>query len=184
MTTTAVEKATGFIKIYLRAANTNPRVMLGLHGENSVNVYAQVKDGRGPRTATGAVAARLPIIGSRELSRLGDDLDRERAETVVVFTVDGKINGVLYEDVTIWIIGDQVTLPTLFAGTDKARGVLYELGRKVRDAVVKADTMQAQAWDAHLLGVINRAKEYHAYLNAVVESATKVSAHSLTTSVQ
>lgn len=178
---TAVEKATGIIEMHLRKINERSRVTLGLHGENPVNVYAQVKNGRGPRKANGEIAATLPIIGSRDLSRLGDDLDREWSETVVSFTVDGKINGVLYEDVTIWIQGESVTLPTLFAGTANAREILYELGRVVRDSVVRMPALQEQAWEMHLVGVVTRVQEYHAYLNAVVEGALAVSSHSLRT---
>jgi len=170
--TTAVVKAKGIVEMHLRKINTRSRVTLTLTGENPVNVYAQVKNGRGPRSASGEIVARLPIIGSRDLSRHGDELDRERSEIVVSFTVSGIINGVPYSDVTVWIQGDQVSLPTLFSGTKNARDVIYELGRTVRDSIVRMPALHEQAWQAHLDGVISHVGEQMAYLAAVARAAS------------
>jgi len=164
--------ATGIVEMHLRKINERSRVTLALHGENPVACYSDVKNGRGPRDGKGRVVGSLPIIGSREVSRLGDELDRERAEMVVVFTVSGTINGVEYNDVTIWIAGDQVSLPTLFSGTKNARDVLYELGRTARDSFVRMDKLQEQAWQDHVVGVTRRVDEMRAYLDAVTAAAT------------
>ena len=142
------------------------RVSLDLHGENPIAVYADVKNGRGPRDAKGGVVMQLPVIGSREVSRLGDELDRERAGLVVVFTVSGAINGVAYSDVTIWINDGQVTLPTLFGGTDKARHTLYMLGRGVRDDLaVVGDVLMDAVWADHCDGILSRVAEMRRYLD-------------------
>jgi hypothetical protein len=175
--TTAVEKATAIIEMKLRTINERPRVQLMISGTNPVNVYSTVNNGRGPRNVTGEITSRLPIIGSRDLSRMGDDLDRERAELVVVFTISGIINGVPYDNVTIWIQGnarelsDQVSLPTNFSGTKNASHIMYELGRQVRDHVVRMPNLEEQAWQAHLAGVISRVGEHMVYLAAVARAA-------------
>ena len=162
----------GIVADQLAKINTR-RVKLDMEGLTPVAVYADVKNGRGPRGVKGEVMARLPIIGSRELSRLGDELDRERAALVVVFTVGGEINGVGFTDVTIWINDGQVSLPTLFSGTDKARHTLYMLGRAVRDELaVVGDVLMDAVWADHLDGVISRALDYRVYLNAVITAAT------------
>ena len=152
----------------LAAINARPRVVLALE---SVQFFMQVRDGRGPRKANGEIVARLPIIGSRDISRIGDDLDRERAELVVVFTVSGKINGLLVEGTSIWIQGDRVSLPTLAGGTPKATTILYDLGRAVRDRVVGSTELADDAWQKHLGDVLNRVAELTAYLNAVATAA-------------
>jgi hypothetical protein len=165
-----VEVVTAVIAGQLGKINTG-RINLVLHGDTPVAVYADVKNGRGPRGAKGEITARLPIIGSREVSRFGDDLDRERAALVVVFTVSGLINGVPYEDVTIWINDGQVTLPTLFSGTDRARQTLYGLGRAVRDEVAVMPGLMDQAWEAHVQGVMTRVAELRRYLDDVTAAA-------------
>ena len=166
------EVATAVIEGQLARVNGG-RVSLALHGENPVAVYADVKNGRGPRDAKGGVVMQLPIIGSREVSRLGDELDRERAALVVVFTVSGAINGVPYSDVTIWINDGQVTLPTLFGGTDKARHTLYMLGRGVRDEVAKMDGLMDLAWEDHCDGILSRVAEMRRYLDDVTAAAKR-----------
>lgn len=165
----------GVIATRLAEINGNGRrINLDLHGDNPIAVYANVKNGRGPRGAKGEITAKLPIIGSHELSRLGDDLDRERASLVVVFTVGGVINSVEYSDVTIWINDGQVTLPTLFGGTDKARQTLYSLGRKVRDELaVVDDLLMAQAWEDHVNGVLSRVAEMRRYLDDVTAAGKR-----------
>jgi hypothetical protein len=161
----------GIIAGQLTKINTS-RVNLDLVGDNPITIYADVKNGRGPRGAKGEITAKLPIIGSREVSRLGDELDRERAALVVVFTVGGTINGVAYGDITIWINDGQVTLPTLFGGTDKARRTLYELGRAVRDDIaIVGDVLMADAWQDHVDGVLSRVLELTRYLDAVRAAA-------------
>ena len=161
----------GIIAGQLAKTNTG-RINLDLEGENPIAVYADVKNGRGPRDAKGGVTARLPVIGSREVSRLGDELDRERAALVVVFSVSGTINGVEYSDVTIWINDGQVSLPTLFGGTDKARQTLYGLGRAVRDdLLVVGDLLMDAAWADHCDGILSRVAEYRAYLDVVTTAA-------------
>ena len=148
------------------------RINIDLHGDNPIAVYADVKNGRGPRDAKGGVTMKLPIIGSREVSRFGDELDRERASLVCVFTVSGIINGVPYEDTTIWINDGQVTLPTLFSGTDRARQLLYGLGRAVRDDLaVVGDLLMAEAWEDHVNGILSRVAEMRRYLDDVTAAA-------------
>ena len=158
----------------LAKINERPRVQLMLTGEGSVQCFAQIKNGRGPRTAKGDIPVRLPIMGSRDISRIGDDLDRERAELVVVFTVSGIINGVLYEGVSIWIQGDGVSLPTLFSGTQAASAILYRLGRAVRDRVVAMPALMDQAWEGHVAAELAKIKELTDYLDAVTAATELV----------
>lgn len=162
--------AMGIIDLHLRKINKRARVALTL---DSVACYATVKNGRGPRDVRGAVTDRLPIIGSHDVSRLGDELDRERAELVVVFTISGTINSVEYSDVTIWIQGNQVSLPTLFSGTKNAQDVLYELGRTIRDSVIDMPNLMDQAWEDHVNGVIAKVAEMRRYLDDVTAAAKR-----------
>jgi hypothetical protein len=166
------EVVTAVVEGQLAKINTG-RVSLTLHGINPVTVYADVKNGRGARGAKGEVVMNLPIVGSRDLSRFGDELDRERAALVVVFTVTGIINGVPYDDVTIWINDGQVTLPTLFSGTDRARQTLYTLGRAVRDEVAAMDGLMDLAWEDHVNGVIAKVAEMRRYLDDVTAAAKR-----------
>ena len=166
------EVVTAVIEGQLAKIKTS-RINLILHGANPVAVYADVKNGRGPRDAKGGVVMQLPIIGSRDVSRFGDELDRERAALVVVFTVTGIINGVPYDDVTIWINDGQVTLPTLFGGTDRARQTLYTLGRAVRDEVAAMPGLMDAAWADHCDGILSRVAEMRRYLDDVTAAAKR-----------
>lgn len=137
--------------------NAKPRVNLRLI--EVPNYYADVKDGRAPRN--------LPLTGSHEMYKLADQLDRDAARLVTVFTVAGTINGVDFDKVTIWINGTDVSLPTLYTGTEKARTLLYMLGRTVAEKIVAIPAILDDAWQEHLRGLDARLDERAAFIAAV-----------------
>ena len=135
------------------------RVRLALV-DAGVNVFADVRDGREPRG--------LPNHGEHALGRLGQELDRERAQFVMVFTVTGTINGVAYDKVTVWIQGERASLPTLFPGTDAARRVLYSLAERVQEYTWRnAPLLMDAAWRSHLVSLSARIGERELYLAAL-----------------
>jgi hypothetical protein len=96
-------------------------------------------------------------------------LDRERARLVVVFSVSGRINGVDFDDVRIWLEGDQATLPTLLNATDNARRILYSMARDAVGRITRTCREDATdaAWVAHLRNLSGRIAEREAYLSAL-----------------
>ena len=141
------------------------RTRLVLH-EDRVSVYADVSDGREPRG--------LPNHGEHALGRLGQELDRERARLVIAFAVTGHINGVVYDNVSIWIQGDRASLPTLFSGTDAARRVLYGIAERVQESTWRsAPLVMDAAWRAHLVSLSARIGEREAYLAALQAKITE-----------
>lgn len=157
----------GAVKSAVTRANTG-RVRLALAGgdEAKVSVFAEVRDGREPRG--------LPLHGEHALGRLGQELDRERARLVMVFTIAGTVNGVTYDGVTIWIQGDRASLPTLFAGTDAARKVFYGIAERVQELTWRhAPLLLDAAWRDHLRGLAARVGEREAYLAAIQAKITE-----------
>jgi hypothetical protein len=155
----ARDAVTDQVRAAVRKAREQRRVELVLTGVP--NFYADVRDGREPRG--------LPIHGEHALGRLGQELDRERARLVVVFSVSGRINGVDFDDVTIWLQGGQATLPTLLNATDNARRVLYAMARDAVDRIARecGDDVLTAAWVGHLAGLAVRIKERQNYLDAL-----------------
>jgi hypothetical protein len=145
-------------------ASEKSRVALRLVGD--VSIYADVRDGREPRG--------LPSHGEHALNRLGQELDRERAHLVIVFEVDGTINGVDQGNVRIWIEESRPSLPTLFAGTAAARRVLYDLATRVPEYLWRSEAMVLDvAWSEHLRDLSKRIGEREAYLAALQAKITE-----------
>lgn len=155
----ATARVTDLVRDAVRKAREQRRVDLVLVDVPTVSV--DVRDGREPRG--------LPVHGEHSLGRLGQELDRERGSLVVVFTVSGRINGIDYDDVRIWIQNGQVTLPTLFHGTDNARRILYAMACDARDRITRSagEDVYTAAWAAHLRNLSGRIAEREAYLAAL-----------------
>lgn len=125
--------------------------------------------------ARGGNVRGLPLDGAhRDLSRVADQLDRSAARLTVIFHLTGVINSVPYKDVAIWIEGGQVSLPTLFEGTEKARSILYGIGRAVRDELAGHPEIMAAAWADHVEGIRAQVRDSQAYLAAVEARAAQI----------
>jgi len=155
----ATARVTDLVRDAVRKAREQRRVDLVLTDVPSVHV--DVRDGREPRG--------LPVHGEHSLGRLGQELDRERGRLVVTFSVTGRINGVDFDNVRIWIEGGQVTLPTLLNATDNARRILYAMARDAVDRITRGAGVDVYtaAWAEHLRNLSGRIAEREAYLAAL-----------------